>query len=204
MLRSDAAQTALADVDWRVFKALYEAKRRRPLLDEIQVQTNADGRATTRGAEQTQITQRLKGLSPQQRRGALSAWIQGEVAAILRLADGKLPDPNKGFFKLGMDSLMAVELATRLKKSMGRTLPTTLAFDFPTVNQLAEHLAGALQCEKIEVNDHEVADDGARTQSSTIDDIAALGYDDVSAAGEDIDRLLVEKLVRLESLMGET
>jgi malonyl CoA-acyl carrier protein transacylase len=52
-----------------------------------------------------------------------------------------LPELEQGFFELGMDSLMAVELRNRLQKSFACSLPSTLSFDYPNVKVLADYLA---------------------------------------------------------------
>jgi pimaricinolide synthase PimS1 len=50
-------------------------------------------------------------------------------------------DPDDGFFQIGLDSLQAVKLRTRLEDITGTELSTTVLFDHPTARQLAEHLA---------------------------------------------------------------
>ena len=60
------------------------------------------------------------------------------VAAILR-SPGTL-DPTTGFFDLGLDSLMALELSRELGADLGVELGATLAFSHPTVLELAAHL----------------------------------------------------------------
>ena len=42
-----------------------------------------------------------------------------------------------GFFELGMDSIMAVELKNKLSAELSLSLPSTLAFDYPNVEALA-------------------------------------------------------------------
>src|SRR5690606_21469607 len=44
--------------------------------------------------------------------------------------------------ELGMDSLMAVELSTRLQQQVGGTypIPPTLVFDYPSVAAMTDHL----------------------------------------------------------------
>jgi hypothetical protein len=41
-----------------------------------------------------------------------------------------------------LTSLLALELRNRLERALGRRLPATLAWNFPTVATLAAHLAG--------------------------------------------------------------
>uniref|UniRef100_A0A2P1CZH3 Type I polyketide synthase n=2 Tax=unclassified Phormidium TaxID=2609805 RepID=A0A2P1CZH3_9CYAN len=63
-----------------------------------------------------------------------------EVGQVLgrKLSSAEL---EQGFFELGMDSLMAVELRNRLQKSLACSLPATLSFDYPNVKVLADYLA---------------------------------------------------------------
>jgi long-chain acyl-CoA synthetase len=48
-----------------------------------------------------------------------------------------------GFVDLGLDSFTAIELRARLEYLLGRRLPETLTFDYPTVAAVAEYLAPA-------------------------------------------------------------
>jgi acyl carrier protein len=74
----------------------------------------------------------------------LSAHLAGEVARVLGLSPERRPDRDRGFFDMGMDSLMAVELKKRLEASLERPLSPSVVFDYPTVERLARHLSGAL------------------------------------------------------------
>ncbi len=67
--------------------------------------------------------------------------LRTEVASILRLPSADAVDPQRGFFDAGMDSLMAIELRAHLQRAMGCALPATLAFEHPTIDALADHLA---------------------------------------------------------------
>ncbi len=48
---------------------------------------------------------------------------------------------NKPLNELGLDSLMAIELCNGLGNALGRTLPATLLYDYPTVEVLARYLS---------------------------------------------------------------
>lgn len=45
-----------------------------------------------------------------------------------------------GFFELGLDSLMSVELKRRLESAVKKPLPSTLTFNYPNVASLAGFL----------------------------------------------------------------
>jgi hypothetical protein len=45
---------------------------------------------------------------------------------------------------MGMDSLMALELRTRLQTLVSRALPATLVFDYPTIQAIAHFIAGEI------------------------------------------------------------
>jgi acyl carrier protein len=51
-------------------------------------------------------------------------------------------DPDASFADLGLDSFTAVAIATALSEMLGRELPDTILFDFPTPSALAGHLVG--------------------------------------------------------------
>jgi acyl carrier protein len=62
----------------------------------------------------------------------------------LGLAFSEWPTVQQGFFEMGMDSLMAVELKNRLAKHLGMTLPNTLIFDYPNLHKLAHYSVSRL------------------------------------------------------------
>jgi acyl carrier protein len=75
------------------------------------------------------------------RRAILLEYVQEQIARVLGLDPAQPLDPHRGLTDAGMDSLMAVELSNRLRNGLGRALPTTLAFEYPTIADLTEYLA---------------------------------------------------------------
>ncbi|NEO74659.1 acyl carrier protein, partial [Moorena sp. SIO3H5] len=57
-----------------------------------------------------------------------------------------------GFFDMGMDSLMAVDLKRRLELSLQQSLSTSLAFNYPTIEKLAQYLLTKIFSEDLQVN----------------------------------------------------
>jgi acyl transferase domain-containing protein/acyl carrier protein len=78
------------------------------------------------------------------RTARLTTYLQTEVAQVLGLPPGQLPPAHQGFFDLGMDSLMTIELRNRLETSLGISLPAATLFEHPTIQTFATHLAHQL------------------------------------------------------------
>jgi acyl carrier protein len=86
------------------------------------------------------LEQRLAPLAEDERLRLLEDVIGVEVAAVLGYADVSAVDLTRSFQESGFDSLTAVELRNRLKKTTGQRLPATLVFDYPTPRSLAAYL----------------------------------------------------------------
>lgn len=133
LVASGAGQATVAKVGWERFAELYEARGRRALLEEQRGEAAREQATKATG----ELRARLAGVAAGERWGRLVAHLQAEVAHVLELT----PEPQQGFFQLGMDSLMAVELRARLQTQLGVSLPATVAFDYSTIEALAGFLA---------------------------------------------------------------
>ena len=140
LVREDPATSVVAAVDWPVFAEAVES--RPPLLDELLRGSEEDGADAADAADD--VLSRLRAAPAAQREELLVSFLQHEVQAVLRLPSA--PAPSVGYFDLGMDSLMAVELRNRLNRAFSGeyTAPNTLVFDYPNIADLAAHLAGEL------------------------------------------------------------
>ncbi|MGB3292557.1 MAG: type I polyketide synthase [Phormidesmis sp.] len=131
-------QTTVANVDWSLFKAMYNARGYRALLAAIdQADSPDEPYPVDAPPAQSDLLQQLIALPLEDRFEQLIAYLQSEVAAVLGLDSEQLPALHQGFFDMGMDSLMAVELKTRLEESLGCTLPATLAIESPNILSLS-------------------------------------------------------------------
>ncbi|MCM3924916.1 acyltransferase domain-containing protein, partial [Frankia sp. AiPs1] len=80
------------------------------------------------------------GRSEADQRAVLLGLIRTGVAAVLGHTGADAIDVNRAFKDLGFDSLTAVDLRNRLATATGLSLPTTLLFDYPSPEVLADHL----------------------------------------------------------------
>jgi acyl carrier protein len=130
LLHSHEPQAMLANLDWSVFKPLYEAKRERPMVERM-----LEPRAIISAPDASNG-------NGHHARSALIAAVEAEIRDVLAIETGVPLDRRRGFFDMGMDSLTSVELRKRLETTIGRDLPATLTFTYPNITELIEFLAG--------------------------------------------------------------
>jgi acyl transferase domain-containing protein len=87
----------------------------------------------------------------------LRALVEAEVRRELRAGADAALAPDVGLFEQGLTSLGAVELRRRLGKRVGAVLATTVLFEYPTLDQLVEHLGAVTLAEPAEPAAHEPA-----------------------------------------------
>ncbi|WP_437692902.1 SDR family NAD(P)-dependent oxidoreductase [Sorangium sp. So ce176] len=134
-------QRAVASVDWSRYKPIFESRRKMPLFEHI----DAGGTAREAEAGPSALLRQLASASGEDRAEILRAHVRRRVMEVLDLpADAHGPPPEQGFFQLGMDSLMSVQLKRRLDADLGRTLPATLVFEHASIGALSAHLADVL------------------------------------------------------------
>lgn len=71
----------------------------------------------------------------------IEAWLVTRLAGLAR-CDPAIIDVRKPFTSYGLDSAHAVGLSGEISAWLGRPLPPTLAWDYPSIRELAAHLAG--------------------------------------------------------------
>jgi acyl carrier protein len=129
LLRSDLAQIGVFPVEWSKF--LDQFPRGIPPIFE----------GLGNAAKSTSVA--LGGTREEQKR-RLRAHLHDELARVLGFDPTKQISSRQGFFDLGMDSLMAIELKSRLEASLSITLPATVAFDCPTLDALESYISDLL------------------------------------------------------------
>jgi acyl carrier protein len=80
-------------------------------------------------------------LSPTTMLGPLKSWLIAWLAAEQGV-EAETINSGRSFLNYGLDSVQAMTLVGDLEAKLGRRLAPTLAWDYPTIDALAEHLAG--------------------------------------------------------------
>jgi polyketide synthase 12 len=101
---------------------------------------SAASRAAAPAGPGPDITGRLAGRTPDERRRALLDLVCLHAAAVLGHADPAAIRADRGFLDAGFDSLTSADLAERLATATGLSLAATDVFDHPNPEALAAHL----------------------------------------------------------------
>ena len=141
VLRNNPTQVAVAPIDWPVLAAQLGRASVPPLLRDLvaNARSQSDRGRNTLTAREQRID--FAALDAVQRLPQLTALVRRELATVLGLSSS--PDSiatDQPFPSLGIDSLTAVELRNRLQGALGRSVPPTAAFEWPTVAEMAHQL----------------------------------------------------------------
>jgi acyl carrier protein len=109
-----------------------------------------------------QLLPQLLSASPGKRAVLMSDLIQQQAIETMGLDSSESIDPGRPLTDLGLDSLMAVELRNVIAKWIGKSLPATILFNYPSINQLTTHL----------LQDVLAADLGSNLASAQASDVA--------------------------------
>ena len=140
LVAQDVLNPAVVSIDWTTFaqSAATHPPFYRDLLESADDADNAD-----QDLLELDVAA-LRDVPDDARVRVLVPYLQQQLQSVLRLPS--LPSPSVGFFDLGMDSLMAVELRNRLIRVFESDfkISKTAVFDYPNVDALATHLSGEL------------------------------------------------------------
>jgi acyl transferase domain-containing protein/acyl carrier protein len=117
-------------VEWPRFLPVMAGRRRRGLFAALASRPAEDAPVATARAA-------LEALPERARPAAARDHVRGVVAAILQHADPHVVRDDVGFFDLGLDSIMAVDLARALSAAYGIELQMAQIFDHSTVDALS-------------------------------------------------------------------
>ncbi len=133
LIATGAIQATVLDADWRRMRQRLSAYAL-PVLDLVAPEI-PKGSGTD-----SQLVASLRAVDENERTQLLTAHVQTELQQILSLA--KPPELDVPLGELGLDSLMAVELSTRLQQQLEPeiTVSPTIAFDYPSPMALTQHL----------------------------------------------------------------
>nr|WP_089157123.1 type I polyketide synthase [Micromonospora sp. NBS 11-29] len=146
-ITGDGTVLTVADVDWARFAPVFAAARHRPLiadLPEVAAPAAADPGDVAGADTLAELRKRLADLPTAEQNRLLVDLIRAAAAEVIGHDSPHALEADRPFRDLGFDSLTAVELRGRLARSTGLDPASSVVFDYPTPQALAEHLRGQL------------------------------------------------------------
>ncbi|HEY9800292.1 MAG TPA: type I polyketide synthase [Leptolyngbyaceae cyanobacterium] len=196
LLHQDKPQVGVMQVDWSIFSQHYGVEAQRPILQELITQTKPQTGEIETVCVTPDLLTELNLANVGDRYEILVTYLQKQVHQILKLPSSQLPDPQQGFFDMGIDSLMTVELKNLLESHLHISLPTTLVLEFPTIHELAVYLEQEVALSPSTKNTPNTPQtDFAPT------DLEELANPEILSEITLVDSTLVQELAELETLL---
>lgn len=146
---------------------------------------------------QDPIAAQLESAMPIERRGLLIAYVRSHLSAVLRLPQDRELDRRQRLVDLGVDSLMAVELKNRLQNGLDlpQPLPSTLVYDYPTIEAVAVYLEDLLFVET-DLHVEDISERFSRLLQAEAE--AKREYNLADLPEAEVEKLLLKKLQELK------
>ena len=157
---------------------------RKPPVDSQKVNQSVD--SDTHQQNNTQTDWSPQSIHPESElptAESIKQWIVNWLAKELKFKAQSI-DPRKSFADYGLDSVVAVQLAQNLGDWLGKNLDATIAWNFPTIESLAIHLASKSQ------------PDLSSSPAPKTSELKNLSEDDIESS-------IAEGLAKLETLLKD-
>lgn len=152
------AEYAVMNVTWDKYLAPYLASGNIPsiLRDLVTAQDGADAKPGRIAA----LLESLSYVPSDERKEVVMEFINELAVRTLGLDAGVTIDPSILLTDVGLDSLMSVELRNSIGSAIGETLPSTMLFDYPSIDSLAEYLCNSILTFESESEDVPAGENG--------------------------------------------
>ncbi len=191
LLDFPAAQVGVFPINWPVFIKQFAPGQEPPLITDF-VQ-NAREKQEEASAPKDDFLKKLTSTKPSDRKELLMGHLRDQAIKILGLEPSYSLDVRQPLNEMGLDSLMAIELKNALSSAVGRDLPATLLFNYPTIESLADHLLNEVLC----LDQHTVSQEETKNEQQNARD----NIEDLS--DEEVELLLEEKLAIFEKRISD-
>jgi acyl transferase domain-containing protein/NADPH:quinone reductase-like Zn-dependent oxidoreductase/NADP-dependent 3-hydroxy acid dehydrogenase YdfG len=138
MLAEMPVEATVAAIDWPAYGAAHGLGKAGLFSELLGAPGTPD--ALPDAAAARDIVTELRAALPVQREDLLRRYLQDLARQTLGYGEGESIAIDQPLVAQGFDSLMSVDMRNRLNRSLGRVLPASLLFDYPTLERIARYL----------------------------------------------------------------
>jgi acyl carrier protein len=173
-------QVAVLPMDWLALSESF-GHNTPPFLSLLINEARSRRRVHRTDTGEPTLLRQLTATPSQNRQHVLMDFMREQAGKVLRLEAAFHLDPKRPLNELGLDSLSAIELRNTLGRALGRPLPATLLFDYPTIDGLAGHLIHEIFAAPANGHDQEQAAGNGKSgeRAGTLAEIEALSTDEI-------------------------
>ncbi|MGN7610528.1 type I polyketide synthase [Magnetococcales bacterium HHB-1] len=163
-------QVGIFSIDWpRFFKHNPPPSLLKHLVKTEDV---APDRVNQETQSQTLFITQLQEAPSDQQRTLLQKHLTQKLIQTLQIDNKTIINPRQRLFDLGVDSLISLELKNSLQKDLDMRLSSTLLFDYPTLEDLLNHLLDDLLPEKLKIVKDLSEDEQALQNSDEVNNLS--------------------------------
>lgn len=133
LLSERRSRSIVAPIDWA---ALARSRTARPLGLAAELAQSESAADRGPAPDEATLAAELKACPPGDRRDIAEAGLRRIVGGVLKMPGARIGDLQP-FGTLGLDSLMAIELRTKLEEEVDVGFSATVAWNYPTISELA-------------------------------------------------------------------
>jgi acyl transferase domain-containing protein/acyl carrier protein len=152
LMARGGAQMAVLPTRWEEWRTAYPSASRAPLFTELLGTEHGPaphGAGEAPRPRRTLSAQELRAAAPAERPALLTGYLRGLVTEVLRLPPSTSLAEDEPLNRVGIDSLMALELKGRLQRELGVVLPAAVLLQGPTLAGLGVRLLELLEAAEL-------------------------------------------------------
>jgi phthiocerol/phenolphthiocerol synthesis type-I polyketide synthase C len=143
LMAAPAGNLGFLDLDWKTLSRSLPAAQAPKFSDLARLAAGSD-RGVHAGDSAQDLRRWLGGLPADEALAELTGLVRAEVAGILRIAPERI-ESTDSLLDMGMDSLMAVELATSIEARLDIRLSALALSGGPSIENIVERIQRLLQ-----------------------------------------------------------
>ncbi len=179
-------QAGAISIDWELFNEQFDDSYNLSLFEYF-VNSNNDKKKQEHKIPE--LIKKLEETEEEERLDLIRNFLTEKIKNVLGMDGTQKISSSKPLSEMGIDSLMGLEIKKIIDIAIGKNLPATMVFNYPTINALSKHiLLDVLNYSESSKNENLINEDNSEDE---VEDVIS-DVEDLS--DEEAEKLLLKKL----------